>query len=241
VLKREIKWEDFDGAEQSGVFWFHLKKNTLVQMLITAKGENLVDELQDMVDAKDKASLLIAFRDIVGKSYGERVEGNASTFYQSPEKTEEFLNSLAFDSLFTEILTDPHAAGTFINGLIPADMMRDPKVKQALADAQTSGPVWPTDSNDPTPTRMATPGVPVITDLPMPADEEADALADAMREQALDEISGLRDPRDGDGNFWPWAHREPTALEKTRMAKPQLVDCMRRKASGWVAPSVSPV
>jgi len=241
VLKREIKWEDFDGAEQSGVFWFHLKKNTLVQMLITAKGENLVDELQAMVDAKDKFALLVAFRDIVGKSYGERVEGNASTFYQSPEKTEEFLNSLAFDSLFTEILTDPHAAGTFINGLIPADMMRDPKVKQALADAQNSGPTWPADGNDPVPTRMATPGVPVITDLPIPAGDESEMLADAMREQALDEISGLQEPRDGEGNLLPWAHREPTAVEKTRMSKPQLVDIMKRKTSGWRAPADIPV
>jgi hypothetical protein len=228
VIRKEIKWEDFDDKPQSGVFYFHLNKNELVQMLLTANGD-LVNELQAMVDAKDAKALLIAFRDIVGKAYGERVEGNASTFYKSAEKTNEFLNSLAFDSLFTEILTDPNAAGTFINGLIPAQMMRDPKIKQALADAQTVGPIWPAGEADS--------GVQVITDVPLPADNEADALADAMREQALDEVSGLQNPRDEDGDHWPWAFREPTAVEKTRMQKQQLVDVMKRKNSGWIAPA----
>lgn len=239
MLKKEIEWEDFDEVAQKGIFYFHLNKNELVQMLITAKDGDLVSELQAMVDAKDKQALLVAFRDIVGKSYGERVDGNASTFYKSAAKTEEFLNSLAFDSLFTEILTDPHAAGEFINALIPANMMRDPKMKKALADAQKADPIWPVDEN--APTRMGEPGIPVITDLPMPADEEAEALADAMREQALDEISGLREPRDEDGSHLPWAFREPTAIEKTRMPKSQLVDIMRRKTSGWVAPAESPI
>lgn len=236
MLKKEIEWEDFDEVPQKGIFYFHLNKNELVQMLITAKNGDLASELQAMVDSKDKHALLVAFRDIVGKSYGERVDGNASTFYKSPSKTEEFLNSLAFDSLFTEILTDPHAAGTFINALIPANMLRDPKMKQALADAQTSGPFWPADENAPTP--AGEPGVSVITDLPLKdiADDETDALMDAMRQQAEDEISGLRSPRDADGNLLPWALRNPTALELTRMPKAQLMDAMQRKNNRWVAP-----
>lgn len=229
MLKKEIEWEDFDEVAQKGIFYFHLNKNELVQMLVTAKDGDLVSELQAMVDAQDSQALLIAFRDIVGKSYGERVDGDANMFYKSPEKTEAFLNSLAFDSLFTEILTDAHAAGTFINALIPANMMRDPKIKQALADAQTVNPTWPADENDP--------AVHVITDVPLPADEEADALADAMREQALDEISGLQNPRDNDGVHWPWAFRDPTAVEKTRMQKQQLIDVMKRKNTGWTAPA----
>jgi hypothetical protein len=47
------------------------------------------------------------------------------------------------------------------------------------------------------------------------------------------ELSGLDRPLDVHGEPLPWAFREPTPDEQQSMERDQLIDCMKRKTSGW--------
>lgn len=63
------------------------------------------------------------------------------------------------------------------------------------------------------------------------------ALAQVENESRSDEQSGLKRPRDSQGNLLPWAFRKPTDLEKRKMTRPQLQDVMNRMSSDWEPPA----
>ena len=196
MIKQDITYEDFDGNEVTETHYFHLSKTELIDMELATDG-GMSAKLELIGKSGNGGEIMQAFKEIVGAAYGQRVDGSGSQFYKTPEISKQFLGSLAFDAFLTRLLTDPQAAISFVNGIMPKDLAATAEVRAALAGQNPD-------------------------QLKLPEDK-LNAAA-----------SGLQDPRDNNGEFLPWAFREPTALELTSMTKKQMTEVYARKSTGWV-------
>ena len=88
------------------------------------------DYIQRIVKAKDAPSLIKNFKEIVLKAYGEKSQ-DGRRFVKSPEISEAFSQTEAFNKLFMELVMDDGAAADFINGIIPDSLREKAKEKQA--------------------------------------------------------------------------------------------------------------
>jgi hypothetical protein len=123
VLKKTITYEDFDGNEVSEDFFFHLSKAELVELEMSHKG-GLSEALQRIVAAEDGKAIIAEFKNIILKSYGKRSE-DGRHFTKNQQLRDEFESTEAYSTLFMELVTNTDAAVEFINGVIPAGMIRE--------------------------------------------------------------------------------------------------------------------
>ena len=79
--------------------------------------------LQRIVDSKDNIELMKAFTDLIKRSYGVKSE-DGKRFVKSEQALEDFVNSAAFDEMFTEFFTSDTAAADFAKGILPKDALK---------------------------------------------------------------------------------------------------------------------
>lgn len=116
MLKKEITFEDFDGNEQTREFYFNLTAAELADFGLGPNGELLTDEIVKQLEGGNQRTILETFKDLIGRAVGLR-EGEI--FLKSPEITQQFLQSTAFDSLFFELMSSEDAFPKFISAVAP--------------------------------------------------------------------------------------------------------------------------
>lgn len=134
MLKRDIKYEDFDGNEQTDTFFFHLSKAELIELEVEYQG-GLSAAIQKIVETEDNKALLNEFKRIVLLSYGQKSE-DGKRFIKNDQLREEFQQMPAYSSLFTELAMDSTAAAEFISGIMPRDIAE--AVKEESLKANTA-------------------------------------------------------------------------------------------------------
>ena len=72
------------------------------------------------------------------KAYGEK-SPDGKRFIKSPELSEAFSQTEAYSELFMELASDSDAASKFVNGIIPADMVKAAEKQQQQAALPTAG------------------------------------------------------------------------------------------------------
>lgn len=216
MIKKDISFEDFDGNRVTETHYFHLSKSELIQMDGEQEG-GLGKVLQQLQDSKDSKEIFRLFTYIIKKSYGRRDANNATRFIKDPQEQKDFLTTMAFEALLSEMLLDGTAAAVFVSGIVPKDLAEMPEVKQAFEEAKQAGAA--------------------ITNVQLPpaAEQAADDREDEQKRLEENALSGLQHPRGKDG-LVPWWNRKPTEKELTQMSHAQLVDVMRRTNSGWTPP-----
>ena len=133
MLKKTVNYEDFDGNKRTEDLYFNLTKLEATEFAL-----DLPDEITDEV-AKEGASaanmeaatrivqklggkgIIDYIRKLVLKSYGIKSE-DGKRFIKSEEISTEFSQTMAFDNLMMELLTDDNAASNFITAIIPSDL-----------------------------------------------------------------------------------------------------------------------
>lgn len=120
MLKKTIKYTDFNGEEQSEDFFFHLSKAELVELELSHEG-GLSESMTKIVAAQDGAAIVKEFKNIVLLSYGVK-SPDGKRFIKNQQLREEFESSEAYSTLFMELVTDTDAAIEFINGVVPGDL-----------------------------------------------------------------------------------------------------------------------
>ena len=133
MLKKTVNYEDFDGNQRTEDLYFNLTKLEATEFAL-----DLPDEITDEV-AKEGASaanmeaatrivqklggkgIIDYIRKLVLKSYGVKSE-DGKRFIKSEEISTEFSQTMAFDNLMMELLTDDNAASNFITAIIPSDL-----------------------------------------------------------------------------------------------------------------------
>lgn len=139
MLKKVIKFTDFNGVERTEEHYFNLTKAELMKMEMGTTG-GWSAWVQHIVNAQDVPTLMKVFEEVIFKSYG--IKGaDGRQFQKSEEISTAFSQTGAYDTLFMELLTDAESAQKFINGIIPEDM-RQAAAKEmkelAVAEAQNN-------------------------------------------------------------------------------------------------------
>ena len=120
MLKKTIKYEDFDGNEREETFYFNLTEAELAEMELSEKG-GLTKKLQLIVDTEDTPAIVKFFKEMLLLSFGKKSE-DGRRFEKSEELRKEFSESMAFSKLFMELATDDEKAAEFINAIVPKNI-----------------------------------------------------------------------------------------------------------------------
>jgi len=153
VLKKTIKYTDFNDVEQTAECYFHLSKSELIRLELSYPG-GFENYLKTLISADDGAAIVRMFVDIILDSYGER-SPNGQNFDKSPAARAQFESSAAFDALVMELAEDPGAASEFLNGVMPKDLAEKVKKNEQNAELpepspQADVPAWVREDRDPT-------------------------------------------------------------------------------------------
>lgn len=121
MLKRSIKYTNFNDEEVTGVFYFNLSKSELIELELSYGGAGLQQTIQRIIDTRDSDELIKEFKKIILMSYGVKSD-DGETFEKSDELSRRFTQTAAYQALFMELATDENAASAFIIGVMPKDM-----------------------------------------------------------------------------------------------------------------------
>lgn len=122
MLKKVIKYIDYDGQERTETFYFNLNKVELAEMeLSSSKDGGLSKYIQKIVEEKNVEQLMNIFKKIILMSYGVK-STDGKRFEKSKVLSDEFAQTEAFVELFLELTGNAEAAAAFINGIIPQNL-----------------------------------------------------------------------------------------------------------------------
>lgn len=126
MIKKTIKYTDYDGNEKSRDYRFHLSKADLIEMEFSTPGgmQQLIDVIVEREDLKRLTNLI---KDIILSSYGE-LSDDGTHFVKvknGHRLSEDFQNTEAYSELYMELNTDEKALTDFINGVIPANLRQE--------------------------------------------------------------------------------------------------------------------
>lgn len=124
MLKKNIKYVDYNGVERSEDFYFNLSQAEIMEMQLSKDG-GLSDYLQKIIDAKDVPTLMKIFKDLVLKAYGEKSDDGRRFVKIAPDGhrlADDFAQTEAYSIMFMELATDADAASKFVTSVIPADL-----------------------------------------------------------------------------------------------------------------------
>ena len=124
MLKKTIKYEDFNGTEREETFLFNLTEAELMEMEMSTAG-GLAEMIQNIVQAQDAPAIIKIFKDLVLKAYGEK-SPDGKYFIKEDENgnplSRKFAHTQAYSILFMELATDAEKAAEFVNGIVPKDI-----------------------------------------------------------------------------------------------------------------------
>lgn len=128
MLKKTIKFTDYNGVERTEDHYFNLSKAESMEMEMSTSG-GLSEMIRKIVAAQDTPAIIKIFKEIILKSYGQK-SPDGRQFIKSPELSKAFSETEAYSQLFMELATDADAAAKFVNGIVPNEK---PVAQSALA------------------------------------------------------------------------------------------------------------
>ena len=130
MLKKSIKYTDYNGVERSEDFYFNLSKAELMEMEMSTAG-GLAEMITKIVAAQDQPAIIKLFKELILKSYGE-ISPDGKRFIKTPEISKAFEETPAYSKLFMELVADTDKAIDFFNGITPGNKDTAEIKKQAL-------------------------------------------------------------------------------------------------------------
>lgn len=127
MLKKTIKYTDYNGVERTEDFYFNFTKTELTK-LETSKEGGLAESINKIINSVDVSKMVDTFETIILKAYGEKSD-DGKYFNKSEEISERFSHTEAFNILFLELINDPEKAGEFIISVMPSDVQGQIKDK----------------------------------------------------------------------------------------------------------------
>lgn len=133
MLKKNIKYTDYNGVERTEDFYFNLTKAELMEMEMGTNG-GLAESIQKIINTQDAPAIIQIFKDIILKAYGEKSADGKRFIKISDNGTPVsigFSQTEAYSQLFMELATDADEAAKFIKGIIPNDInISDEEIKK---------------------------------------------------------------------------------------------------------------
>lgn len=120
MLKKTIKYTDYNGVEREEDFYFNLSKAEITEMELSVDG-GMAAMLESIIKSNNNKEIVSMFKEIILKAYGEKSE-DGKRFIKSKELTEGFAQTEAFSELFVELALNEEKAAEFVNGIIPGGL-----------------------------------------------------------------------------------------------------------------------
>lgn len=127
MLKKTIKYTDFNGSVREEDFFFNLSKAEIMDMEMGAAG-GLAEMIATLVKSQNMSEIIRIFREIIIKSAGEKsVDGKRFIKTDASGRSIglNFSETEAFTELYMELIGDSKKAADFVNAIIPADLEVD--------------------------------------------------------------------------------------------------------------------
>lgn len=125
MLKKTIKYTDYNDVEREEDFYFHLSKAELIEMEYGEHG-SFVDYIDKITREQDNHKLVQLWKKIVLDAYGVKSE-DGKRFIKNQEVRDSFAQTEAYTELFMELAGDAKKAADFINGILPKDIREEAK------------------------------------------------------------------------------------------------------------------
>lgn len=156
MLKLTLEYVDFDGQKKVKDLFFNISLKTLVEKEMRSDGTwfetlNAISE----ANKKNEASgdqIMDKFHEIIGLAYGVRTEEDGEIYFrQSLARFENFEATAAYDAFFMKICTDANYAATFINAVLPQELLNAAKAQALKEAAAAEVPVVEIPTQQPAP------------------------------------------------------------------------------------------
>lgn len=133
MIKKTVSYENFNGDKVTKDLYFNLTKFEATEFALDLPDEITSEVSKDGANAANMDSVskivqklggkgIIEFiRKLVLKAYGIKSE-DGERFEKSEKISTEFSQTMAFDTLMMELLTNDEEASRFITGVIPAEL-----------------------------------------------------------------------------------------------------------------------
>lgn len=132
MLKKTIKYTDYNGVERTEDFYFNLSKAELAEMELSSEA-GLQAYIEKIVSTQDRKKLVELFKELILMSYGEKsLDGRR--FIKNEEVRNSFKETEAYSELFMELATNADAASAFVNGIVPQNLETAAQPAQAAAN-----------------------------------------------------------------------------------------------------------
>lgn len=123
MIKQTITYDTFDGETLTEDFYFNLSKGEVIRMEMQLEG-GLKATLERLIQTRDGKEIMAIIENLILTSYGVKsLDGRR--FEKSDEELFKFKNSDAYSELLYKLLTDADKASTFVNGLLPAKLIKE--------------------------------------------------------------------------------------------------------------------
>lgn len=136
MLKKLIKYTDYDGRERSENFYFYLSKAELMEMELGVDG-GMQQMIQLIIDKQDIPKIMAAFKRIILKAYGEK-SPDGRRFIKSDALSEAFSQTEAYSNLYMELVTNAEAAAAFINSIVPNEVAQAAMANKKQQEEESS-------------------------------------------------------------------------------------------------------
>lgn len=120
MLKKTIKYTDYNGEEREEDFYFNLTKPEIVELELS-DGGSLTEYINNIVRSKDSREVFKMFKRIIGLAYGIKT-ADGKRFVKSEEISKAFFETPAYETLYMELLSDAKYAADFVQQILPPDM-----------------------------------------------------------------------------------------------------------------------
>lgn len=116
MFKKTITYTDYNGNERKEDHYFNLTKAEMIEY-DSEFPDGVIEYLTRLVNLQDKGKLIKAFKDLILRSYGEKLDNGK--FIKSQEIRDAFMATEAYSELFLEVLASEENMANFVNAIVP--------------------------------------------------------------------------------------------------------------------------
>lgn len=121
MLKKTIKFVDYNGVDREEDHYFNISKAELA-MLESSRAGGMRYYLERITQAQDTVAIMDMFKDIIKLAYGVK-SPDGRRFIKNDEVYNEFAQTEAYSELIMEILKSTENALAFVQAILPKDAM----------------------------------------------------------------------------------------------------------------------
>lgn len=117
MYKKTIKYTDYNGQKREEDFYFNISEAETI-ILDANTPEGFLEHMRKVSNNHNGAEIMEMFQNFIRLAYGEK-SPDGKYFDKSPEISNKFEHTAAYNVLFLELLTDAKKASAFVSAVMP--------------------------------------------------------------------------------------------------------------------------